>query len=160
MHIKMEQPKPAPKGMIGPRVNHASKILKRRFNEVVNEEGLFWGQQDIIILLKHNSGSTVGQLAEMLDVSAATVSVSVKRMEKSGFVERRADENDARITKLYLTEKGESIPSHIKEKMDLQELFITKGMNSDEIQQFSDLLDKAINNLQEQEGDNNDKKTR
>ncbi|MFR5875585.1 MAG: MarR family winged helix-turn-helix transcriptional regulator [Eubacterium sp.] len=153
MSLNYENPSPPPQGMIGPRVTRISRILRRRFNKVSNEEGLFSGQQHIILLLKHNRGLTVGQLAERLGVAPATVSVSIKRMEKAGFVEKTADENDARITKLYLTEKGEAAPDHIKEKMDSQEKYITNGMSKEEVRLFSDLLDKAINNLLEQEED-------
>jgi DNA-binding MarR family transcriptional regulator len=156
MAIRIEHREPPPKGAIGPRVNHVSRMLRRRFNEVINEEGLFSGQQDIIILLKHNKGLTISQLAESMDVATPTVSVSIKRMEKAGFVEKRVDDKDARITKLYLTEKGEKATEHIKVKMDNQESFITKDMTEDEIMLFSDLLDKAIKNLNEQEGDSDD----
>lgn len=159
MSVKYGPPGIPPRGMIGPRVTRVAKMLRCRFNEAANEEGLFSGQQHIILLLKHNSGLTVGQVAESIGVSPATVSVSIKRMEKAGFVEKRADEKDARITKLYLTEKGESAPEHIRDKMDSQEKFITKSMTDEEILLFSDLLDKAINNLYEQEGGNDDKKT-
>lgn len=156
MAVKCECPAPPPKGMIGPRATRLSKMLRCRFNEAANEEGLFSGQQEIILLLKNNGGLTVGQVAESIGVSPATVSVSIKRMEKTGFVEKKADENDARITKLFLTEKGETAPERIREKMDFQEKYITNGMTCEEIQLFSDLLDRAINNLLEQEEGNND----
>lgn len=151
MSVKCEFPAPPPKGMIGPRITRVSKMLRCRFNEAANEVGLFSGQQHIILLLKLNRGLTVGQVAERIGVAPATVSVSIKRMEKAGFVEKKADEKDARITKLYLTEKGEDAPDHIKEKMDIQEKYITNGMTPEEIVLFSDLLDRAINNLKEQE---------
>ena len=83
-------------------------------------------------------------------MSNASASVSIKRMEKSGFIIKKPDEHDARITKLYLTEKGKAVPERIKEKMFIQDKNLTKGMTKDEILIFSDLLDKAINNLKEE----------
>jgi DNA-binding MarR family transcriptional regulator len=145
MHNKKNNPPPS--GMIGPRVNRIARVLRHRFNEVANEVGLFSGQQHIILLLKENEGITVSQVAEYLGITPATASVSVKRMEKAGFVYKCADEKDARITKLYLTEKGKSVPERIKEKMDAQEKFVTEGFTEEEISQLSDLLDRVINNL-------------
>lgn len=138
------------RGEIGPRVNYLSRILRHRFNNVVNEEGLFSGQQDIFLFLTHNDGATISEIAGKLGVSNASASVSIKRMEKSGFIIKKPDEHDARITKLYLTEKGKAVPERIKEKMFIQDKNLTKGMTKDEILIFSDLLDKAINNLKEE----------
>ncbi len=153
MPIKLNRELMAPpeRGEIGPRVTHFSRLLRCRFNEIAGEEGLFAGQQHIILLLKHNPGLTVGQLADALDITAATASVSIKRMEKAGFVEKRADDNDARIIRLYLTQKGDSTPDRIKERLDHQEQFITKGFTEQEVNLLSDLLDRAIQNLTEQE---------
>lgn len=139
------------RGMIGPRISAVSKTLRKRFNQAAAEEGLFSGQQHIILLLMHNEGLTIGQVAEATGVAVATASVSIKRMEKAGFVERRADESDARLTKLYLTEKGKAAPKNIKIKMDNQEQHITKGLSQDEVMQLSDLLDAVLKNIKEQE---------
>lgn len=155
MSIKCKHPEPPARGMIGPRITRVSKVLRCRFNQAASEEGLFSGQQHIILLLKHNEGLTVSQIAKATGVATATTSVSVKRMEKAGFITRKADENDARITKLYLTEKGKAAPDNIKAKMDSQEQFITNGLTDEEVLLLSDLLDKVISNLKEQEDDEN-----
>jgi DNA-binding MarR family transcriptional regulator len=135
--------------MVGPRADHLSRLLRLKFNEAANAEGLFSGQHHIILLLKEESGLTISQLSERLGVAPATVSVSVKRMEKAGFVIRKPDEKDARIVRLYLTAKGNEIPERIREKMDAQESTITKGFTEEEKLQFCNYLDLAIKNLKE-----------
>lgn len=156
MSVEINLPNPPRRGMLGPRINRASKMIKRKFNEAVNEEGLFSGQQHIVLILKHNEGLTVGQIAEIIGVATATASVSVKRMEKAGFVIRKSDENDSRITKLYLTEKGNSATEHIKDKMDALEQIVSKGLTDEEILLLSDLMEKIIDNLNEQDGEIDD----
>ena len=140
-----------PKELIGPRINHSARLLRHRFNKVINDAGLFSGQQHIILLLHENEGLTVSQISSFLEITPATVSVSVKRMEKAGFVCKKADEKDARLTKLYLTEKGEAVLQSIKEKMDAQEEVIAKGLSQQEREMLSDLLEKIIQNLEEKE---------
>lgn len=140
-----------PREFIGPRINHASRLLKQRFNRVVNEAGLFSGQQHIILLLSENEGLTVSQISAALEITPATVSVSLKRMEKAGFVFRRADENDARITKIYLSDKGAAALHSICEKIDAQEKIISKGMTEEEKELLSTLLERVISNLEEKE---------
>ncbi len=140
-----------PKGLIGPRIHRASQLLRNRFNAVVNSEGLFSGQHHIIILLKHSNGLTLSEVAKELGVTPATASVSVKRMEKAGFIKKLPDENDARTVRLYLTDKGEAVTENIKEKMDAQESRITNGLTAEERATLSALLDRVIENMEMEE---------
>lgn len=151
----MENPKhccPPPKNMIGPRVNHLAKFLRKALNQAISEQGLFSGQQDILFNVLENEGITLGELADMLGVAVATASVSVKRMEKAGFIYKKADERDARIICLYPTEKARMAPENIKRKMDLLDDEIKSGMSDAEIETFSSLLDRAIDNIKKEEG--------
>ena len=116
MHCKHKEP--PPEGVIGPRVNYLSRLVRRRFNEVIAEEGLFSGQQDILFAIVDNEGVTSSQLSSMSGVSAATISVSVKRMEKTGFIIKKADDNDARIIRLYPTQRAKALPQNLRNKMD------------------------------------------
>lgn len=140
---------PPPKEMIGPRVTCLSRLMRQAFNEAVAEQGLFSGQQDIVIVLAENEGITLSELAKMLDVSSATASVSIKRMEKAGFIIKKTDKNDARITRLYPTEKAKQAPENIKKKMDSLETIIKKDMTEQQAQELSDLLEIAIHNMLE-----------
>ncbi|MGN1328423.1 MAG: MarR family winged helix-turn-helix transcriptional regulator [Eubacterium sp.] len=138
---------PPPEGMIGPRVNFLSKLIRRAFNEALAEQGLFSGQHDIVFYLVENEGVTLSQLAKWLGVSTATASVSIKRMEKSGFITKKPDENDARIIRLYPTDKARVAPENIRNYMDSLETVLSDGMTEEEALLFSQLLEKAIQNM-------------
>lgn len=138
---------PPPEGMIGPRVNLLSKLIRRTFNEALAEQGLFSGQQDIVFYLVENEGVTLSQLAENLGVSVATASVSVKRMEKSGFIEKKPDRDDARIIRLYPTEKARVAPENVRNHMNSLESVLSKDMTEEEAMLLSSLLERAIQNM-------------
>ncbi len=138
---------PPPEGMIGPRVNFLSKLIRRTFNEALAEQGLFSGQQDIVFYLVENEGVTLSQLAENLGVSVATASVSVKRMEKSGFIEKKPDRDDARIIRLYPTEKARVAPENVRNHMNSLESVLSKDMTEEEAMLLSSLLERAIQNM-------------
>lgn len=57
----------------------------------------------------HNTGITQRDLAEKLSVSRPTLTVMLHKMEKSGLVERRADETDQRFTRIYIAGDGASL---------------------------------------------------
>ncbi len=145
--MKCRKSGPPPRGEIGPRTVHLSKLIRKRFNRALAEQGLFSGQQDILFTIVENEGITMGALAEKLRVATATASVSVKRMEKAGFIEKKPDRLDARIIRLYPTEKAKIAPVKIQEQMDSLEDILAKDMTREEILTLSDLLDKAINNM-------------
>ncbi len=144
---------PPPRGMIGPRIMCLSRLLRQKFNEAAAEQGLFSGQQDIIFLLIDNEGITLSKLAEKLEVSTATASVSVKRMEKAGFILKKQDKNDARITRLYPTEKAKKAPEHIRKRMDALEATLNKNLTPSESEMLTDMLDRVIGNLLERSED-------
>ena len=85
-------------------------------------------------------------------MAVATASVSVKRMEKAGFIYKKADKSDARIIRLYPTEKARQAPENIKNKMDSLEDVIKKGMTPEEAYTLSELLQRAIDNIKSEEG--------
>ena len=140
MNYKRRQP---PKEeLIGPRVNFLSRLVRCKFNDIISEEGLYSGQQDILFAV----------LAEITGVSAATMSVSVKRMEKAGFIVKKPDENDARIMHIYPTEKAKAVPGNTRKKINELELILKKGMDEDKALEFAHYLQRAIDNLLEEFG--------
>lgn len=144
---------PPPKGTIGPRVMYLSKLVRQTANKTAAQQGLFSGQQDIVMHLIKNEGMTVSELANKLEVSTATASISVKRMEKAGFIAKKPDKTDARIVRLYPTEKAKAAPEAIRKKLDGLETILKKNMTQEQVLELSALLDTAIDNLLERGDD-------
>ena len=76
--------------------------------------GLYAGQDGVILALAASDGLPAGTLAQKLGVKAPTMTRTIGRMEAQGFVERRPDAEDARLTKVYLTETGRNSVSEIE----------------------------------------------
>lgn len=136
-----------------------ARLERINFNRAVAEEGLFAGQHKIIMFLKFQGSATIGEIAKETGTKPSTISVSVKRMEKSGFVKRRQSKADGRITEILLTAKGQAVPENIHHKMEAEEKMLTNGLTEDEINILSDLLDKIIENFNTKEGEDDAKKT-
>ncbi len=140
---------PPPRGEVCPRVMHLSRLLRQNFNKTAAEEGLFSSQQDIVLKVVENEGITLGALARELGVSSATASVSIKRMEKAGFIIKKPDTRDARIVRLFPTEKAKAAPENIRNRMNELEGVFLADISGDKINELSDLLDKIIHNIEE-----------
>ncbi len=60
-------------------------------------------------MLYYHPGTAQKELAELLEITPAAVSTAVREMESVGLVERKADQNDARLMRLYLSEESNQI---------------------------------------------------
>ena len=64
------------------------------------------GQVPILNTMARIDGLSQKEIADRLCVTAPTVAVSLKRLERAGYVVRRPDKNDQRISRNYITQKG------------------------------------------------------
>jgi DNA-binding MarR family transcriptional regulator len=77
--------------------------------------GLYCGQPPLLHALWGQEGLAHGELAARLHVQPATVTKMLKRMEKAGFIERRPDPEDQRVSRVYLTDAGRAIQMEVKQ---------------------------------------------
>jgi DNA-binding MarR family transcriptional regulator len=73
---------------------------------------------------------------------------TIGRMEAQGFLERRADEEDARLTKVYLTTSGRDRLQTIAAAGKTSEEIATKGLSEKQIKTLMKLLRVVDGNLQ------------
>ncbi|MCF0246306.1 MAG: MarR family transcriptional regulator [Ileibacterium sp.] len=55
------------------------------------------------------SNNTMSHIARRSMITQGTLTTNVNRLEKKGLVERRPDEKDRRITRLYITDKAKEV---------------------------------------------------
>ncbi|MBN1874502.1 MAG: MarR family transcriptional regulator [Anaerolineae bacterium] len=91
------------------------KLHRARAHTLLEELGLYHGQPPMLFALWDQDGQTHRELAERLHVQAATTTKMVQRMEKVGFVERRADPEDQRVSRVYLTDTGRAIKEDVQQ---------------------------------------------
>jgi len=66
-------------------------------------------QANLLGYLDRDDPTMVTELAEQLGVTVSTMSLTLKRLEASGFVRRERDPADRRVTNVRLTEAGERV---------------------------------------------------
>lgn len=118
-------------------------IIDKKFSEC----GIYFGQPPILEFLSQNPDSAQKEIADHLDISPASVAVSVKRMEKSGLVMRVADKSDARRKCLRITDKGLELLQFAHQTFDSIDTVMLSGLNNEEINLLVSFLKKINNNL-------------
>ena len=123
------------------------KTFNARAQEMLVETGIPRGQAMVLIELCHNQGVTHSELAKILMVSLPTMSNLLKRMEKSGFIERRRDKDDQRVSRVYVKDSGLDKEGLMLDKiLNLQEE-ILGGISPKERQIFREMLERVLERL-------------
>jgi DNA-binding MarR family transcriptional regulator len=127
----------------------AAKLMRGAADEAMRPHGVRVGQNLVLEALWESDGLTPGDLAARLHVATPTVVKMATRMEAAGLVTRRRDERDARLVRLYLTDRGRKLEQPIQAaRAELQQR-ATAGLTRDERRQMESALRKMIRNLEE-----------
>jgi DNA-binding MarR family transcriptional regulator len=126
------------------------KLLRTRAHALLEEIGLYRGQQFVLHALWAEEGITHSELAERLHVRPATMTNMLKRMEKAGLVERRQDMADQRVSRVFLTDAGRDIREQVEEVWEELEGQAFVGFSPEECALFARLLRRIRENLTDQ----------
>ena len=96
----------------------ASKLMRDAADQAMRRHGVRVGQNLLLEVLWETDGLTPGELADRLHIATPTVVKSATRMQASGLLTRRRDEHDARLVRLYLTDRGRSVRTAIETERD------------------------------------------
>lgn len=99
------------------------------------------------ILFKSKGDVYQRDLENVLSLRRATVSGVLQTMEKNGLVERIAVNSDARIKKIILNPKAQKLFQERKKEMERIENIIIQEISKEELEVFSNVLDKMKNNI-------------
>ncbi|MEC1646676.1 MarR family winged helix-turn-helix transcriptional regulator [Bacillus halotolerans] len=88
--------------------------MRRDYSESLRELNLYVGQDNLLFRLWLGDGVTQMQLCEHLKCEPPTVTNMVKSLEQNGFIYRKRDEHDARVMRIFLTDKGKELETPIK----------------------------------------------
>ncbi len=119
---------------------------------LLDEIGLYRGQQFVLCTLWTQEGITHSELADVLHVHPATVTNALKRMERAGFVERRPDPADQRVSRVYLTDAGREIQGAVERLWNDLEEETMAGFDNAEREMLERLLERVCDNLEGKEG--------
>ncbi|HJA94275.1 MAG TPA: MarR family transcriptional regulator [Candidatus Eisenbergiella merdipullorum] len=137
-------------------------LFHRLLDRKVANTGVFPMQHRLLMELDRNPGRSQVELAAKFGISAAAIAVSLKKLEKGGYIIRKTDRRDNRANQVSITEKGKAvIRQSIRIFRKADSLFF-EGFSDAEVEQLYDFLHRARENMKmaEQETDGIEKKDR
>ena len=87
-------------------------------------------------------------IAKILHIKPPTVNVSIQRLEKAGFLYKKPDEKDQRVTRIYMTEKGKEIKAKALERIHKNEAVMMEGFSEAEQCLLRRFLEQILVNIE------------
>jgi MarR family transcriptional regulator, organic hydroperoxide resistance regulator len=87
----------------------AAQQLSRRSRERLSEFGVTVTQYSVLCALWERDGLSGAEIGARLVFDSATVTGLIDRLQGAALIERRADENDRRVNRVFLTAKGRAL---------------------------------------------------
>jgi len=127
-------------------------MIARALDSISNIEfkdyDLTKGQYLYLVRICENPGIIQEKLAEMIKVDRTTASRAIKKLEISGFIEKKDDEHNQKIKKLFPTEKGKKIYPFIKRENDYSNKVALEGLSKVEVETLFNLLQRVRKNVE------------
>lgn len=92
------------------------RLLFLQSKSALEPLGLYPGQPALLHALREHGGISQKAIADFLMVKPATVAVMIKRMEKTGYIERLENPKDKRQIQVFLTPRGEEVEILLRKK--------------------------------------------
>ncbi|WHY02634.1 MarR family transcriptional regulator [Neobacillus sp. DY30] len=128
-------------GMIARALDSISNIEFKEYD-------LTKGQYLYLVRICENPGIIQEKLAEMIKVDRTTAARAIKKLEMNGFIEKKLDEHNQKIKRLFCTEKGKTVYPFIKRENDHSNKVALEGLTKLEVETLFNLLQRVRKNVE------------
>jgi len=134
---------------IGYLIGDVSRMIRTVYDRRVEPLGLTRAQWRVMTRLNRLESCTQTELATALEIEKPTLGKLIERLEVKGWVDRRADPNDARSKRLYLTPAARPVLADMHKEAEDVVAGIFAGLDGEEAARLHAMLDHIKRNLSE-----------
>lgn len=135
------------KNTFGILVTDVTRLMRKHFDRRAERFNLTRAQWRALKRLSHSEGMTQSDLAEMIEMEPIAVGRVIDRLQKAGFVERRADPHDRRAWRLYLTARAHAVVGDMESISNGLFRDAQKGISAADLKTMMSVLARMKDNL-------------
>ena len=128
-------------------LHDATRQLRKHFDRRATRLELTRAQWRALKATSRQEGLSQTELAELLDMEPIPVGRVIDRLEKTGFVERRADPADRRVWRLYLLPPSTRVTDEVERLAVSLRREATAGITAAELATTLSVLQRVRGNL-------------
>jgi DNA-binding MarR family transcriptional regulator len=125
---------------LGCRLQHLARVQRTMLRRALEEAGLHPGQEQVLSQLWAVGPQTQAELAAALEIDTSTVSKTLARLERAGFISRARSGDDRRAVTVTTTPQGDALRGQILGIIANVDDRITRCLTPDERTLMLDLL--------------------
>lgn len=129
------------------RIMSINKMHHRVLEMNLENIGIHRASHWVLMTLADNEFASQKELAKRLEISPASVAVTLKNLEKSGYIKKTAKKEDNRINFVELTEKGRQLVEESREFFDNLDNETYHGFSEEERRELSGYLNRIYDNI-------------
>ena len=114
-------------------ISDVGRLLRTYADQKARLFGMTRAQWAVLLRLERREGLKQSELAEALDLQPITLTRLVDRLCDNGLIERRADPNDRRAKRLYLTPAARPLLDRIADRVEELSETVLDGIEPAEI---------------------------
>ncbi len=131
---------------LGCQLQHIARLQRSLLRRSLEEAGLHPGQETVLSHLWTYGPQTQAELASGLEIDTSTVSKTLARLERAGFVSRVRSGDDRRAVTVTTTRHGDALRVQIDTIIASVDAGLADGLSADEQHLLQALLDRVIDN--------------
>ena len=135
------------------KVLEVKHVLEREIRELFEEHDLTSRQYNVLrtLYVRGSGGLSCQSIGEQLVTSVSDISRLIDRLSEKNLVERQRSEEDRRVVRIHLTEKGKQSCQAVDDRLvqRIEELF--DHMEREELEQLNDHLQTVLDGFDSDE---------
>ena len=129
-------------------INEIARLFHAKMRSF--ETDRLMSQDSIRLILRelgHGDGCSQLDLVQKTHLKPPTVSVTLKKLEDEGLVQRVQDPLDMRVTRVYLSDKGRAHHKAVHEHLNCVDMMLMQGFTEEESACLLQFLVRMRNNI-------------
>jgi len=135
------------KTSFGYLVTDLTRLMRKQFDRRAIRFDLTRAQWRALKRVHHGEGITQNELAEFLEMEPIAVGRVIDRLQKAGFIERRADPRDRRVWRLHLLPKAHAVVDDMEQIASELLRQAQRGVSVAEMKSMMSVLARMKDNL-------------
>ena len=135
------------------RLSRLQRLYAKALSRRLALHGVKPGYLDVLDRLWRRDNITQKELHSSLDIKQATLSNTLKRMERDGMLRRVRNEQDRRRTYVVLTEQGHALKKTVRASVEDVQTAVTAGLTVNDRRYFYRILKQMTEHLQSEPDD-------
>jgi len=127
---------------IGQLLSQIFRLGENRMRVKMARSGLHRAQVFALHYLLHHDGITQTELARAIHITPATATSMLRRMERDGWIERRDDPSDQRVSRVFVTGKARAFHEEAMASLREVEGELEEALTDAECRELRRLLSK------------------